>query len=525
MITLGDDILTLVRENRPLSNGRQLIVFLVVLSVFLFLCAYTLTLGMSGRGRTRSVQPDAAETARADIIDRNGEILAKNVYTYDLVANARQIADADAAAAFVHGLFPEISANAVLRKIKTGGGYVELKKNIGKDAAAVLRAEKIPGVSAVLRQVREYPKHNSMSHIVGFVYGDGSGADGAERMMDARLRTDGAPLRLSIDSRIQSLMWTELSAAARDYKARAAMGVLMNARTGEILAAVSLPDFDPEDLGAYPDGNRRFRLMRDNYEIGSIFKIFNTALALANGIPVSKKYNIIDPFMVGGKKIEEARGFRPPAKYLSVAQIMQYSCNSGSAQIALSLPENAQSGFFRELRFDAPIETNFGKTARPLFPQSNTATDRSRWSFGHGIAVTPLHVLLASNAIANDGKYIMPTILRRDFVPETTQIVSKEISRQLRQILFAVGDTSAKLAKMQIQGVNIGGKTSTAQKLVNGKYSNDKNISAFYVAFPIEAPKWSMLILLDEPGTYPRTAAYNAVPLAGKLLDAVIPLL
>ncbi|MDR1071421.1 MAG: penicillin-binding protein 2 [Rickettsiales bacterium] len=525
MIALGDDILTTVRERRPLSNARRFSVLPAVFSVFVFLCGYTLMLGMSGRGRPRVVQPGSAETIRADIIDRNGEILAKNTYTHDLVMNARQIGDADAAAAFVHSVFPEISAADVLRKIRTNRGYIELRKNIGKENAQKIRAGGIPGLAAVSKQTREYPKHNSMSHIVGFVYDDGHGAAGVERAMDVRLASDAEPLRLSIDSRVQSLMWTELSAAVRDYKARAATGVLMNARTGEIIAAVSLPDFDPEDLGAYPEGSLRFRLLGDNYEIGSIFKIFNTALALENGVPASKKYNVIDPFLVGGRPIREARGFRPPAKNLSVAQIMQYSCNSGSAQIALSLPENAQLNFFRDLRLNGPIETDFGKTEWPIFPKTNTPVERSRWSFGHGIAATPLHVLLAANAIVNDGKYIMPTISRRDYVPETTRVVYVETSKKIRQILFAIGDTSAKLAAMQIRGLNIGGKTSTAEKPVGGKYSSDRNISAFFVAFPIEAPKWSMLILLDEPGSFPRTAAHNAVPLAGKILDAAIPLL
>jgi cell division protein FtsI (penicillin-binding protein 3) len=316
------------------------------------------------------------------------------------------------------------------------------------------------------------------------------------------------------------VVWSELSVAMRDYKAKSAIGILMNSRTGEILAAAQIPDYDPESIGDYKMENRKFRLLRDNYEIGSIFKIFNTALALNYGIPITKTFNVVDPFVVGGKKIEEARGFRPPAKNLNIAQIMQYSCNSGSAQIALSMPDNLQLDFFRELYFNRPLETNFGKTERPLFPQSNSATDRSRWAFGHGIAVSPLHTFLAANAVVNDGKYIMPTIYPRNFVPQTKQIVPSDISMQIRQILYKISDTSAKAAAMQIHGMNIGGKTSTAQKWIDGKYSNSKHMTAFFAAFPIEAPKWTLMIILDEPNGS-QAAARNAVPTAGRIIDAI----
>ncbi|MDR1826168.1 MAG: penicillin-binding protein 2 [Rickettsiales bacterium] len=525
MASLGVDILGDLRTGKRSPGLRQIFVPAIVFPVFAVLGLYTLHLGLVGGGRNRAVALAAAKTDRADIVDRNGEILAKNTYSFDLVMNARQVSDPDKAAAFAHSMFPEISVSEVLEKIETGKGRIELKKNIGRDTADIIRMEKIKGISVVQKQVREYPKHNLASHIVGFVNKDGDGIEGMELIADEKLKSVKEPLALSVDARIQSIMRDHLNIAMKEYRAKAAMGILMNARTGEVLAAVNLPDFDPENISAYPIEARDFGLLRHNFEMGSIFKIFNTALALSHGIPLSKTFNVADPFYVSGRAISEARGFKPPAKNLNVEQIMQYSSNRGSAQMALSLPEAAQSEFFRELYFDRPIDTNFGRTARPLFPQSKTATDRSRWAFGHGVAVTPLHAFLAANAIANDGKYIMPTIYKRDFVPATRQIASKEVSEQLRVIMLKVMDVSGRAAAIQVHGINIGGKTSTAQKPIGGKYSDDKNITAFFAAFPIEAPKWSMLILLDEPESVPRTAAYNAVPVSGKIIDAVIPLL
>lgn len=525
MALLGTDVLGEYRARRHTLSARQGAVLLVIFPIFIFLCFYTLNLGMHSNRRIRAAGTNTAEIIRADIIDRNGEILAKNIYSADLVMNAKQIKDGDKAAAFVNSIFPDISVNEVLEKIESGGGYIELKKNIGREMAGIVRAEKIEGLIAVSKQIREYPKHNSMSHIVGFVNRDGDGIEGLELLGDTRLKTVSEPLMLSIDARIQSVMWAELNAAMTEYKAKAAMGILMNARTGEILSATVLPDFDPRNVAESQPANRRFRITRDNFEMGSIFKIFNTALALENGIKMDKTFNVLDPFLVDGRKVEEARGFRVPAKNLNIAQILQYSSNSGSAQIALSLPETTQLDFFRELYFDRTLTTNFGKTERPLFPKSDTKTDRSRWAFGHGIAVTPIHAFLAANAVVNDGKFIMPTIYRRDFVPNTRQVVSEATSRHVRQIMLKVMDTSGRAAAMQIQGINIGGKTSTAQKVVNGKYSDTKNVTAFFATFPIEAPKWSMLIILDEPQGGLRTSAHNAVPVAGKIMNAIIPLL
>ena len=526
MASLGIDILGDFGTDRRRIDGRRIFIFAAVFSIFAPLCLYTINLGVTGQGgRNRAVPAASAQILRADIVDRNGEILAKNIYSFDAVMNARQIKNADRAAAFVHSVFPDISVNDVLEKIGTGKGRIEIKKDIGRETAAVIRDEKIDGLTAVPKQVRKYPRGNSTSHIVGFVGKDDEGIEGIELFANERLKNVPDPLVLSIDARIQSVMWADLSAAMKEYKARAAIGALMNARTGEILAAVSIPDYDPENINSSPGGNRTSRFRFYNYEMGSIFKIFNTALALSHGMPTTKTFNVVDPFVIAGKPVGEARGFRPPAKNLNVAQIMQYSSNSGSAQIALSLPDGAQADFFRELFFDRPIDTDFGTTEKTGFPGSFTPTDRSRWSFGQGISVTPLHALLAANAIVNDGKYIMPTIYRRDFVPNTRQVVSKDVSKRVRQIMLKVMDTSGRAAATQIRGMNIGGKTSTAQKFIDGKYSDTKNITAFFAAFPIEAPKWSMLIMMDEVETFPRTAAHNVVPVAGKIMNAIIQML
>jgi len=526
MIKLGNDILTMYSgpRSRP-RNWRMAAVIALVLGAFVFMGAWTVRLGViGGRAQSRAPRPNSAAPTRADIIDRNGEILAKNVYSYSLRLDARKVANPDAAAAFIRQIVPEISVSDALAKIQSKRGDIELKRKIDKETALRVISAKIPGIVVLQTQTREYPKRNSTAHIVGYIDSVGNGI-GVEKAADARLSSNAEPLQISLDARIQSVLWSELAAAMNEYKAAAAMGIIMNSQTGEIVAAASLPDFDPnpEDRGRYNQAGWRFRILRDTYELGSIFKIFNTALALRSGMSVKKTFNVARPFFVGGKKINEAPGFNPTPANMNVAQIMQNSCNSGSAQIALELPDGAQIDFFKELGFGERIVADFGETGRTSLPSSRTQIDRARWAFGHGISTTPLHAFLAANAVVNGGRYVPPTIYKRSYIPQTRRVVPADVSKQIRMIMYKTNETTGRQAANQIKDVYIGGKTSTAEKWIGDKYSAEKNITAYFVAFPIDAPKWSMLIIFDEPKGHQKTAAHNAVPTAGRILDAIIP--
>ena len=342
------------------------------------------------------------------------------------------------------------------------------------------------------------------------------------------------PLRLSVDSRVQSVFYDQLSFAMQKYGTRAAMGMLMNSRTGEIIAMVSLPDYDPENLSADPVENRLFKPMRSVYEMGSIFKIFNTALALENGI--DKEYYVKEPFKVLDKfgrvatTIHDVRSFKPPRPHLSVEEIMVHSCNVGSAQIALDLPDGAQKEFFERLHMDKALNLEFGRTENSIPQRKWGQVERATVSFGHGYAVTPMHLMLAVNAVTNGGIYIYPTLQKRSVgVVKGERVLTDEISAKLRPIMLRVAEeTSGKQAR--VAGIEIGGKTATAEKVINGKIDRKKNITAFVGIFPVNAPQYTIMVVLDEPqGTKEswgwRTAAWNAVPTTGKILDGILPLL
>ncbi|MDR0741458.1 MAG: penicillin-binding protein 2 [Rickettsiales bacterium] len=518
------------------ARRRLRVIYSLFVIAFAVFVVRTLSFGIQGTDRARRGNGAGIwAVARADIVDRNGDILAKNVMSGHIVLRPAQVADRDAVAALIHQALPmEYTVSDALRLLDSGRRFIYVKKLASDRQRELIAAAKLPGLDIEKVQTRKYPKRRLFSHIVGFVGDDGYGLEGAERIYDGYLRENKDPLRLSLDSRIQSVFYEQLSVAMQKYQAKAAMGMLMNSRTGEMVAMVSLPDYDPENRNADPAANRMFMPLRGVFEMGSIFKIFNTALAYEYGIDrefyIEKPYKILDKFGRAAAVISDIRSFKPPRPHLSVAEIMLHSSNPGSAQIALELPDGAQREFFGRVHMDKALELEFGRTEKPLTPQKWGPVEKATVAFGHGISVTPIHTMLAVNAMTNGGIYIYPTLQKRGVgAVRGERVASPEISETLRGIMFRVAEeTSAKQAR--IAGINIGGKTATAEKMINGKIDHKKNLTAFAGAFPIEAPQYTVLVVLDEPQGIKetwnlRTAAWNAVPTTGKILDSILPLL
>lgn len=519
------------------GRRRMRVVYAVFLGAFVLFTARTFQLGIQGTNRSRLRGADGEWTvSRADIVDRNGDILAKNIMSGHIVLRPPQVKDADAAAALIHETMPfDYSVADALKLINSSRRFIYLKKYASDSQRESIKSARLAGLEIESVQTRRYPKRRLFSHAVGFVGNEGHGLEGAELIFDDYLNENSDPLRLSLDSRVQSVFYEQLTGAMQKYQAKGAMGMLMNSRTGEMVAMVSLPDYDPERRDLDPVSNRAFMPMRGVFEMGSIFKIFNTAMALENGI--TKQYYVAAPFKIYDKNgrlackpIDDVRSFRPPRPNLTVEEIMVHSCNRGSAQIALDLPDGTQKEFFRRIHMDTALDLEFGRTERSLMPIKWGPVEKATVSFGHGISVTPMHLLLAVNAMTNGGIYIYPTLQKRNVgVVRGERVLSEEISAKLRELMVRVAEeTSGK--KARVAGIQIGGKTATAEKRVNGKIDNKKNLTAFVGIFPASAPQYTILVVLDEPkGTEDsfglRTAAWNAVPTTGKILDSILPLL
>ncbi|MBQ5699688.1 MAG: hypothetical protein IIV74_00115, partial [Alphaproteobacteria bacterium] len=325
------------------GRKRLRVMYTVFLIAFMIFIGRTLQLGFQGTDRTRLAGADGQwDVQRADIVDRNGDILAKNVASGHIILRNRAVKeqDRDAVAQTIHAALPyEYSLADAIELVNSDRRFIRLKKYASDKQREIVQNARLEGLEVEKIQTRKYPKRRLFSHVVGFVGAEGRGLEGAERVYDKYLTENKDPLRLSVDSRIQAVFYDQLSFAMQKYGTRAAMGMLMNSRTGEIIAMVSLPDYDPENLSADPVANRLFKPMRGVFELGSIFKIFNTALALENGI--NKEYYVKEPFIIPDKfgrtaaKITDVRSFKPPRPYLTIEEIMVHSCNVGSAQIAL----------------------------------------------------------------------------------------------------------------------------------------------------------------------------------------------
>ena len=552
MFEIGKDVYRYggrVAKRRDLEHSRLRIVHIFIASLFVIFFAKTLYYGCIGTGKAGKDRIGGEWVSeRADIEDRNGVKLAKNVASGLVQLLPNKVNDADAVANAVHSIFPyQYSVERVHELIKKGKWFA-LKENATKaevDAINKLihdaekerirnkqQKNKLDGFDVITQQMRLYPKHNLFAHVVGFIGKDGDGLEGAEREFDSYLRENRDPLRLSVDARIQEQFHIRLSEAVQKYHAKGAMGMLMNSRTGEILAMVSLPDFDPANISAYPEANRKLKQTRDIMEMGSVFKIFNTALAYENHI--GGKYYVAKPYILRTRSGKYIHTFHDVQKmkqdWMNVDEVMVHSCNVGSVQIALKFPENAQAEFFHRLHLDEKLSFDFGKTEKPDFPKKWGITDVASASFGHTVAVTPMHLLLGVNAVTNGGIYISPTIKKRDVGRiNGERVLSEEISAKLREnMVRVVEETSGKLAR--INGIKIGGKTGTAEKRVNGVIDKKRNMTTFVGIFPADAPQYIIMVNLDEPqGTeesgWWRTASQNSVPTVGKILDGILPLL
>jgi cell division protein FtsI (penicillin-binding protein 3) len=508
----------------------------------------TLQLGLQSNDYRKYNGQNTQIESRADIVDRNGVVLAKSVKSGNIKLFPPRVKEKDinAVANIINKIAPsDYSVEDALALIRSGRRGLYIKKNANEDQIKEIKqAHRLYDCFEIEQFTqRRYPQRNIFAHVVGFS-GKDEGLEGVELTYDKYLRENKDPLRLSIDSRVQNIFHEQLTIAMNKYSAKGAMGMLMNSSTGEMIAMVQIPDFDPNDINSIPVYTRRFKLMRDNFEMGSIFKIFNTALAYENGLQ-NKDYKIDEPLMIYDKfgrpamrkPIDDVSSFKRDVvkkgghRTLKAPEIMLHSCNVGSARIALDLPDGAQKEFFERLNFDKPLQLEFGKTERAITYKTWGPTERATAAFGHGISVTPMHLLLGVNAMTNGGIYIYPTLLKRNIgAVRGERVLNSDISAKLRTIMFHIAEeTTAK--KARVKGIEVGGKTGTAEKRGSDRHvDKNRNVTVFTGIFPVSAPQYVILIMLDEPqGTKEsggwKTAAWNAVPTAGAILDGIMPLL
>ncbi len=470
---------------------------------------------------------EAIATSRPDLIDRNGEILAADINMASLYAEPRNIIDPDEASELISSVLPDLDAGAMRKRLTGDAGFVWLKREITPLQKQQIHALGIPGVGFLTESRRFYPGGSTAAHIVGLVDIDNRGIAGFEKTVDDRgladLHAAGfargeelEPIRLTIDLRVQHILHDELSRAMDRYSAIAATGIILDVRNGEVLAMVSLPDYDPNNPVDALKPDRLNRMVAGVYELGSVFKSFTFAMALdAGAVTLDDTIDATRPIRVGRFTISD---FHAKRRVLTVPEVFIYSSNIGAARMALMVGPTGQRAFLDKLGMLDRVATDLPETARPIVPKKWSEITAMTVAFGHGLAVAPLQIAVADAALVNGGKLIPPTFVPRSPAETerlTRQVISPETSTQLRYLLrLNVEKGSGRRAA--VPGYVVGGKTGTAEKVENGKYSSTKRLNSFLAAFPMDDPQYVILVVLDEPKA-PRegggtTAGTNAAP-------------
>ncbi len=485
-------------------------------------------LGPAAEPRLAAGAPVTQDFRRADIVDRNGVLLATSLPTASLYADAREVIDPRQAAAGLVAVLPDLDHDQVLAKLTSSAGFVWLRRNLTPRETYAVNRLGIPGFHFLQAENRVYPQGREAAHVLGLTDVDGRGIAGVERFFDGPLRRGGGALELSIDIRIQALVRRELAAAVTDFNALGAAGLVLDVRSGETMAMVSLPDFDP-NVPASALGEAAFnRVAKGVYEMGSTFKLISTAMALDSGtVRLGDRYDATKPIRVARFTISD---FHARNRWLTVPEILVYSSNIGAAKMALDVGGATQRAYLDRFGLLKPAATELPEVGVPLSPTRWRDINTMTIAYGHGIAVSPVQLAGAVGAIVNGGIRMPVTILKHhrgtSFIGE--RVVSAETSIAMRRLMRLVVQKGTG-RKADVPGYRVGGKTGTAEKLVAKRYQANALISSFVGVFPTDAPRYVVLVLLDEPKGNKSTFGYAtggwvAAPVVGRLVRRIAPL-
>jgi len=482
--------------------------------------------------------PDAPPTiadvkkVRATILDRNGQILAISLPTAALFANPKEMIDPADVAHKLKQVLPRLDEKQAVARLTAAKEFVYLERQITPAEEIAINGLGIPGVYFQSGEKRRYPLGRVAAQVLGGVDVDSHGVAGVERAFDQRLENSGEPLRLSVDVRVQAVMRDELEKSKEEFQAIGACGIVMDVRTGEIIAMVSLPDYDANLFGETPPDDRFNRAVTGMFEPGSTFKLQTAAMALDFGSAhVWDEFDAAHNIHIGRFTIVDYKGKH---RMLYLPEVLAYSSNLGAAHIAVGVGAQRQRLWLGAMGMLTKVGVELPEAGRPLFPPVSNWKEAATMTigFGHGIAVSPLHVVRGTAALANGGIVLNPTVLARDPndpPPAGRRIMNPSTSNTIRKLMrLVVTDGYGKPA--DIAGYFVGGKTGTAEKVGNGGYKKHANVSAFMSVFPMNAPRYAVYFMLDEPvgnketGGYATAGAVSA-PGAGRVIARIAPML
>ena len=526
------------------SAGRIRFIALAMAVAYLGIGVRLVALGVSHDPpqMLKAAADQAVSGARPDLLDRNGEILATDVKTMSVFAEPRRIIDKDEAVELITAVLPDVDAKELRERLSSKKGFVWVKRQVTAKEQQEIFHLGLPGVGFLPENKRVYPNGSIGAHVIGFVDKDNVGIAGMEKYLDEQSLTDPhvpgfvvdqaalKPVRLSLDLRATHALRDELAAGMVRFKAKAAAGAIMDVTTGEVIALESLPDFDPNDPGEFiKDPTRINRVNVGVYEMGSTFKALTLAMALESGkVTLNSRIDARESLRYGHFTIHD---FHATDRVLTVPEVFTHSSNIGSARMALMVGVEGHQAFLRKMGQLDRLRTEVPESAEPLVPKRWGELNTMTIAFGQGLNVAPLQAMMAVAALVNGGNLMTPTFLVRDeadALSGSRRVVSPQTSESMRYLMRA-NATHGSAGFANIPGYYVGGKTGTADKIINGRYSQDKVFTTFMAIAPADKPKYLYLVMYDEPQGLPEdggyhTAAHNAGRTTGSLVERVEPL-
>ncbi|WP_446680620.1 peptidoglycan D,D-transpeptidase FtsI family protein [Brevundimonas balnearis] len=509
------------------TRVRISIVFLVFAAVFILLAGGASYAALF-RGEAPRFGGGAAALTRGDLTDRHGRLLAANITHYGFYIDPSEVWDREAALRDIRRALPRVSEDR-LRRVLYGDRRLIVTTGLTPTEKRRLHDLALGGLSFEPEDRRVYPLGASAAHLIGFADTGGEGVSGAELAFDGPIRAAGAQsgaVALSIDLRVQGVLESELRAAVENAQAQAGVGLVVDATTGEVLGMASYPTFDPAHRDRASEGATLNRALSAHYEMGSVFKTFVVAAGLETGAAdVNTTFDASEPFMIGNRRISD---FHAQNRVMTLEEVFLHSSNIGTSRLAVEMGPDVMRDFYGRLGLleAAPIELK--ESAAPVVPRNWSDSTLASLSFGYAIMITPAQMTAATAALVNGGIYRPLSLRRGGARAEGRRVVSEATSATIRELMRA-NVLRGSGARADAPGLRVGGKTGSANKLVNGRYDPTHAVGSFSAVFPADGPadarRYVVFVLVDEPGAYPRTGGFVAAPAVGRIIDRIGPML
>lgn len=522
-----------------LARGRLVLMSACFILAYMLLAARAVDLmliqaspaKLADNGLMEEMEAQAGKTMRAAIVDRNGELLATTIKTASLYADPHLISDKQRAAQELAKIFPDLPYGETLQKFQSESRFIRLKRNLMPQEQHKVLELGEPGLAFKYEDRRVYPQGRLISHLVGYADVDNRGIAGIEQSFN-RMLNEGKPVALTIDIRLQHALRREMQETINEFHAKGGAGVIMNVRTGEVLAGVSLPDFDPHNVNDSNDENFFNRLSLGTYELGSVFKIFSTAAFLeTHNVPMSASFDASKPIKRGRFTIND---YHAEDRVLTVPEIFMYSSNIGSALMGEAVGTEKLKDFYESLGLTRQMQIEIPEVGKPLVPHPWRDINTLTASYGHGIATTPLQMTAAVASIVNGGYRVKPHLIlngqgEENVADESLRVVSAQTAHRMRQLLRLVV-TDGTGEKAEVRGYRVGGKTGTAEQSAGRGYDRSKLISSFIGVFPIDEPQYAVFVVIDQPKPSKKSFGYATggwvgAPTVARVISSMVSIL